>query len=457
MEETIAAQHDTELLAAPEIAQGAQTESGSGENAGSKLTAGLSGFGFSTSSWKFGSIIDTVKKQGTLLGELTKRDLNELYTAVTEESHLALNTISHGVQNLNLERVKNSVESAESAIEAAVKADKMGLVKRVGDFGGLVKSAVQAATQVAVAGGVASDMMGPDGIPVEQKVQSEQQNQQQQTPAASHVTIPILFEPMLGKKELYLLDPTTPTHPFLENGAPVPSAGAAAKEASPAATVERFEAYAQNFDIAHHKQSIEQILGQYADVRACREELVPAAESDNMFWLRFFWHLSEFQESEERKKRLLEDALKKAPQDEDFSWDADETTSPTAPASTSNEQVPASTPGAVEPAPPSAASLSTQVEKPKVGDATAAHTRASLESSRNGTEAEFDIVTDDDDGSVSRRVASLTSASSTPPPVPATSAPSDQAAESARAPQAAARADAPTPQPEEEDDWGEWE
>ncbi|KAJ2498916.1 hypothetical protein GGH96_003916 [Coemansia sp. RSA 1972] len=83
-----------------------------------------------------------------------------------------------------------------------------------------------------------------------------------------------------------------------------------------------FDAFASAFNATERREEIDE-LRKDEKIAEMYEKLVPEHVEEDVFWMRYFYHVKRVELEEMRRKKLVEDAVA-ATKDEEFSWDMDD-------------------------------------------------------------------------------------------------------------------------------------
>ncbi|KAI9026277.1 hypothetical protein DFJ74DRAFT_34022 [Hyaloraphidium curvatum] len=311
------------------VTEEAAAAQGAAEDRSAKLLPSFSGWGFPSSfSWgkvmeSGGKMMQTVKKQTEGVIDVYRKDITELVNVVTTETTqvaeklkpVMVSTTGTVVENLKNIVFEDSDEEDEepTEFEKAIEEQVGRLANSAGKVAHNVSERLSSLLNQAV------KIRGAD----DDKKKSKK----------------LIYDPKQVLVAALRADPAT----FLED--PHESTASPnellhddkADTSSPLQRAEtRFQAFRTDFNIAEHAGQISRILNEDAEMKRMLERIVPAQASYEQFWQRYFFKIAEIDVLEARRKALMQGV--QTADDEEFTWDEDDSSEEAAANSPSDAQ-----------------------------------------------------------------------------------------------------------------------
>ncbi|KAL1914796.1 uncharacterized protein VTP21DRAFT_7888 [Calcarisporiella thermophila] len=313
----------------------APTEEKQGESEGNGVDLFQS---WSSSSWgnTFGKLVENVKKQGETLVDVTKRDLTEFVSTVRTDATNTVDAVSHHLSQLTIpssptrstdapsESTSGPGESS-SAPESPTSSKRWSL--------SILREAPAQVEKYIKEANVEKYLKEAEAYSERLLKEAPQRLRSGQRAAEQMVQ-------RLGSELGGLLNTAvTITAPVEERRRAVAQAkkiivdrkeAQLAKIRTDASTYTTependafYRTFVAGFSAQEYTEEISRLLEEHPEVREMMEKLVPEVIKYEDFWKHYFWRVWQVEQEDERRKKLVKDAVE-AHGDEEFSWDMDD-------------------------------------------------------------------------------------------------------------------------------------
>ncbi|KAI8579022.1 hypothetical protein K450DRAFT_244597 [Umbelopsis ramanniana AG] len=306
-------------------------------------------FGFSK---RWDSLLDTVKKQGGALVDVTKRDLQEFATVLRDDIVQAGEDSQNetGEEHIDKQQEQNNGESSKgfnlfevSAAQFAslreslsklntVNLDRMrdGLQHTLSNIPTSMESIhlpgniniQQLRDELAVGSKFAEQYLEKFGTDAVQALSraitvvapvDDEDNEFTSKSTENNASGKRIFA---SRKETILAELRTDHSVYLEP--PVKETEEDDEESK------IYHTFVAGFSVEEYTDEIAKLLEEYPELRQVMDELVPVQVSYNDFWLRYFYRVWKIDQEDEKRRQIVQGADAHEEEDADFKWDSED-------------------------------------------------------------------------------------------------------------------------------------